>query len=113
MLIKFFHDQYCDARVVSRDDAPDFRVVSVLGIYHGAQICAAVESMDQLDLVGCTVGGGYRAVDRFHSLLLTEAVEIYFNEWSRHVNEVILSWGAWVGESANHRDVHESQGRSF
>ena len=70
-------------------------LVPVHVVNHGPEAGAAVEAVDQLKLIGCRACRGEGFVDDFDGFLLSEAVEIYFDEGCGHVSS--FHWWSFLG----------------
>ena len=93
--IKLFQNQHRNPRIIAGNDSFYLGLVPVHVVNHGPEAGAAVEAVDQLKLIGCRACRGEGFVDDFDGFLLSEAVEIYFDEGGGHGNS--FHWWSFLG----------------
>ena len=93
--IKLFQNQHRNPRIIAGNDSFYLGLVPVHVVNHGPEAGAAVEAVDQLKLIGCRACRGEGFVDDFDGFLLSEAVEIYFDEGCGHVSS--FHWWSFLG----------------
>ena len=81
--------------IIAGNDSFYLGLVPVHVVNHGPEAGAAVEAVDQLKLIGCRACRGEGFVDDFDGFLLSEAVEIYFDEGCGHVSS--FHWWSFLG----------------
>ena len=93
--VQLLQNQHRNPRIIARDDTLYLGLVPVHVVDHGPEAGAAVEAVDQLKLIGCRACRGEGFVDDFDGFLLSEAVEIYFDEGCGHVSS--FHWWSFLG----------------